>query len=94
MLYTAMAGNKWFVVMDGQAGPPYDYIYKTVFRADGVEYVAESRSDGWVLRCRQPYPRISPEREILDGGETVEEKIARLPEFHLPHANIPSAALP
>ncbi len=90
MLYLAMAGDKWFVMMDGQAGPPYDKIYKPVSKADGVEYVAERRSDGWVLRCRQPYPRISPEREILDGGETVEEKIARLPEHRLPTASIPA----
>jgi len=90
MLYLAMAGDKWFVMMDGQAGPPYDKIYKPVFKAGEVKYVAERRSDGWVLRCRQPYPRISPEREILDGGETVEEKIARLPEHRLPTASIPA----
>jgi hypothetical protein len=80
MLYAAMAGDKWFVVVDGQAGPPYDYIYKPVFRADGVEYPAERNSDGWLLRCRQPYPQNDAEHLTPDTGETVEEKVARLPE--------------
>ena len=94
MLYLAMAGDKWFVMMDGQAGPPYDKIYKPVFKPDGVEYVAERRSDGWVLRCRQPYQRNDTEHLTPDAGETVEEKITRLPGIHLPHAIASSDALP
>lgn len=72
-VYAALKDDKWFLVVDGQNGPPYEYVSKPAFKADGIEYLAE-RNDGWLLRCRQSFMQSG------DAGETVEEKISRLPE--------------
>jgi hypothetical protein len=53
-VYTAMKGDKWFVVVDDQPGPAYDKLpFKPSVTGDAVEYLAER--DGWVLRCRRPF---------------------------------------
>jgi len=72
--FTANKDNKWFVVLDGKAGPKYDRLFKPAFTAEGVEYLAESDSIGWLLRCRLSYPKSDGEIEVS------EEKISWLPE--------------
>ena len=73
-VYAAGKGNQQSVVVDGKAGPKYERLFKPAFTDNGIEYLAESDSVGWLLRCRLSYPKSDGEIEVS------EEKVSWLPE--------------
>lgn len=44
--YTAKKGEKWFVVLNGKEGPPFDRVVAPVFSPDGKKLVYRARKDG------------------------------------------------
>jgi len=84
LAYTALKDNKWFIMLDEQAGPKYDRLYKPAFTADGIEYLAEN--DGWILRCRQTCTQSGAGDKTPDAGKLVKRKIGRSPKL-APDAN-------
>lgn len=81
LAHAARKGERWFVVVDGKEGPPFDRVVSPAFSPDGRHLVYRARQDGRrfvvvadatgrTVRRHQAYDQVFPVRFTSDGKST------------------------
>jgi Tol biopolymer transport system component len=76
--FAASRGERWFVVVDGKEGPPFERVVTPQFSPDGKFVVYRARQDGRrfvvvadltgkTVRQHPPYEQVFPVRFTADG---------------------------
>ena len=76
--YAARRGERWFVVVDGKEGPPYDRVVSPMFtpdngrvvyraRGDGKRFVVVAELAGKIVRQHTSYEKVFPVTFTADG---------------------------